>query len=428
MRDVTSALNELRRAASDGKPYDLFFADAVRAESPGVKLAAAINSYQELASTRVILLVSTARRGEVDGLNNAAVRATLIKPVTARSLRVALSKALLAKEATASMTVPKGSEWPAQRSLDILVAEDNAVNQRLIRLNLETWGHRVTVASDGALAAEATNVKCFDLILMDLQMPRMSGFEATMEIRKQERKSKTNHVPVLALSANVLKGVRGECIQSGMDGYVSKPVRQHELLDAMSRLVPEFFADASAGAAFREVLATRPTSSAQASAEIFTVTEFAAPPLKVAPTPITKIVHSPAPVAIVQPPPTVPVSVTFDSTALMENLGGDKSMLAEVVLLSRDTDVPRILADLSAALKSDDILKISKAAHALKGMVGAFNATEAWTLSARLEASAREVKRDVIPKQIEEAVQALRMLLLELEEAAEIEHSPLTWG
>ncbi len=428
VRDVTSALNELRRGASEGKPYDLFVVDAVRAESPGVKLASAIDTYPELAATRVVLLVSTPRRGEMDRVKHAAVRATLIKPVTARSLRLAISRALQAPEAGNNMAVPKGGEWPPQRSLEILVAEDNAVNQRLIRLNLETWGHRVTSAEDGALAVKAVKGKRFDLILMDLQMPNMSGFEATLAVRKMELAAKASHVPILALSANVLKGVRNECIQSGMDGYVSKPVRQIELLDAMSQLVPDIFADAVMGAAFRASILSRPSSS-NSTAEIFAggSASNALPVMPSAPRPRGE--PSTQAVPPVLPPPAVVVEVkaSFDHDALMENLGGDKAMLAEVVRLCRDVDAARILVDLGKALQGGDEVKIGKAAHAMKGMVGAFNATEAWKLCAGLEASAREGRGDELPARAEAAVQSLRRLLKDLEETAEIEHSPLVW-
>ncbi|MEQ1854175.1 MAG: ATP-binding protein, partial [Chthoniobacteraceae bacterium] len=213
VRDVTSALRELRDAKAVNQPYDLFVADAVRPESPGVKLASAIDTYPELASTRVVLLVSSTRRGEMDRYQHAAIRAMLIKPVTARSLRMAVARALTEQKKESGMSVPKNGSVPAMRKLEVLVAEDNAVNQRLAKLNLEGWGHSVTLANDGAEAVEAYKAKEFDLILMDLQMPRLSGFEASAAIRKLEKMRGITRSPILALSANVLKGVRDECVK-----------------------------------------------------------------------------------------------------------------------------------------------------------------------------------------------------------------------
>jgi signal transduction histidine kinase/CheY-like chemotaxis protein len=250
VRDVVAALAELRRAAASSQPYDLFIVDAVKPESPGVKLASAIDTYPELASTRVVLLTSSPRRGEVDRYRHIAVRATLIKPVTARSLRAAVAKAVEDPKTGGDMSVPRNGGAPLQRPLEVLVAEDNAVNQRLVKLNLEGWGHRVTVAGDGIEAVETFDGREFDLVLMDLQMPRMSGFEASAEIRRIEKLRGIKRTPILALSANVLKGVRAECARNGIDGYVSKPVRQQELISAMSGVVPNLFTDDNAGRAY----------------------------------------------------------------------------------------------------------------------------------------------------------------------------------
>jgi signal transduction histidine kinase/CheY-like chemotaxis protein len=117
---------------------------------------------------------------------------------------------------------------PLQESLSILVAEDNSINQRLIRHLLEARGHRVTIAEDGAAALEAWRAGRFDLILMDVQMPQMDGIEATRHIRSRERSS-GSHVPIIALTANAMKGDRDKCLDAGMDGYLSKPIRTEDL-------------------------------------------------------------------------------------------------------------------------------------------------------------------------------------------------------
>jgi signal transduction histidine kinase/CheY-like chemotaxis protein len=138
------------------------------------------------------------------------------------------------------ITVPRGSA-PAEADagaapmaravhepLSILVAEDNAINQRLIRHLLETRGHRVTIAPDGAAAVEAWRNERYDLILMDVQMPLMDGLEATRQIRALER-AVGAHIPVIALTAHAMKGDSDRCVESGMDGYISKPIRVEDL-------------------------------------------------------------------------------------------------------------------------------------------------------------------------------------------------------
>ncbi len=122
-------------------------------------------------------------------------------------------------------------------SLRVLVAEDNAVNQRLAVRILEKQGHRVTVAGNGREALAALTREHFDVILMDVQMPLMTGYEATETIRRMERGS-GRHIPIVAMTAHAMKGDRERCLACGMDHYVSKPIRAADLLEALDRLTP----------------------------------------------------------------------------------------------------------------------------------------------------------------------------------------------
>ena len=121
------------------------------------------------------------------------------------------------------------------RRLHILLAEDNAVNQKLAVRLLEKQGHRVTVATDGRQAVEQHAGGAFDLILMDVQMPVMNGFEAVAAIRRREAESAA-HVPIMAMTACAMKGDEQRCIESGMDSYISKPIRQAELAEKIAAL------------------------------------------------------------------------------------------------------------------------------------------------------------------------------------------------
>jgi CheY-like chemotaxis protein len=123
-----------------------------------------------------------------------------------------------------------------QRKWKVLLAEDNLVNQRLALRTLEKWGCSVTVAVDGKEALEALDRQTFDVVLMDVQMPRIGGFEATAAIREKERQTGT-HLPILALTAHAMTGDRERCLEAGMDDYISKPIRARELLEKMDRLL-----------------------------------------------------------------------------------------------------------------------------------------------------------------------------------------------
>jgi CheY-like chemotaxis protein len=126
-------------------------------------------------------------------------------------------------------------EQPLRRPLSILVAEDNAVNQRLIRILLEKRGHRVTMVGNGAAALEAWHQDRFDCILMDIQMPEMDGYEATRRIRAEESRTGA-HIPIIALTAHAMKGDRDKCLQAGLDSYISKPIQTAALDAALANL------------------------------------------------------------------------------------------------------------------------------------------------------------------------------------------------
>jgi signal transduction histidine kinase/CheY-like chemotaxis protein len=128
-------------------------------------------------------------------------------------------------------------ERPPQAALSILVAEDNTVNQRLIRHLLEARGHRVTIAGDGAAALEAWRGHPYQLILMDLQMPHMDGIEATRHIRAEEPPAGP-HVPIIALTAHAMKGDSDRCLEAGMNGYLAKPIRIPDLDRVLTELGP----------------------------------------------------------------------------------------------------------------------------------------------------------------------------------------------
>jgi CheY-like chemotaxis protein len=115
----------------------------------------------------------------------------------------------------------------------ILLVEDHLINQKLARRILENHGYLVTCAADGMEALRACDTDRFDLILMDIQMPVMDGFEATAELRKREQQT-GRHTPVVALTANAMQGDRERCLAAGMDGYITKPIKTAELFETIS--------------------------------------------------------------------------------------------------------------------------------------------------------------------------------------------------
>ena len=161
---------------------------------------------------------------------NGSMRKPVIKARLLEHIQSLLGQPLPAEDS--GRPAPLVPATPAMRSLKVLLAEDNPVNQKVARTMLEKAGHRVTVAADGLAALACHAVDTFDLILMDVQMPEMDGWEATRAIREREAGS-GRHIPILAMTAHAMKGDREKCLDAGMDGYVSKPVVVADLRQAI---------------------------------------------------------------------------------------------------------------------------------------------------------------------------------------------------
>jgi CheY-like chemotaxis protein len=160
-----------------------------------------------------------------------------LKPVKQSDLLAAFLSALGGTVADAPAAKPANNEWAA-RSLRVLLAEDNVVNQRLATRLLEKRGHSVLLAENGIAALALLDQQTVDLILMDLQMPKMDGVEATTAIRQRERGLGT-HTPIIAMTAYAMASDRDRCLEAGMDAYLSKPVRAEELYRLIDRIAAE---------------------------------------------------------------------------------------------------------------------------------------------------------------------------------------------
>jgi CheY-like chemotaxis protein len=198
----------------------------------GFSLVERIRQRPELATATIMMLTSAGHRGDADRCRELGVAAYLLKPIRQSELREAVAQVLGAREQTGA--IPLVTRYSLQDARDpmmvlrILVAEDNAVNQRLVIRLLEKRGHRVVLAADGRQAIEALDQGSFDLVFMDVQMPETDGLEATGIIRKKEEKT-GKHQPIIALAAHAMTGDRDRCLAAGMDGYLTKPIRPQEL-------------------------------------------------------------------------------------------------------------------------------------------------------------------------------------------------------
>jgi two-component system, sensor histidine kinase and response regulator len=215
--------------------------------------------------------------------------------------------------------------------LRVLLVEDNPVNQMLVLCLLEKRGHQVVPARNGKDALAALESQQFDLVLMDVQMPEMDGFDATKLIRSGELKS-GRHIPIIAMTAHTMKGDQERCLEAGMDAYVTKPVQSKGLLEVINQLFPGGGGGVTAGA--------------DDSAE------------------------------------------RVDRAALLARLGGREDRLRKVARMFLDESA-RLLGEIRAAIDQRSTSRIAQAAHALRGALGIFDAEKATDAVQRLEKLAR---------------------------------------
>ena len=186
-----------------------------------------------------MMLTSAGHMGDAARCRELGISAYLVKPIRPSELLETICQILPggAPRKPANL-VTRHTLKEDRRRLRILLAEDNAVNQKLASRLLEKRGHTVTVTENGKAALAALETEFFDLVLMDMQMPEMDGFEATKAIRESEQRSaRGRHIPIIALTAHALKGDQERCLAAGMDAYVSKPIRTSELYETIERVM-----------------------------------------------------------------------------------------------------------------------------------------------------------------------------------------------
>ena len=206
----------------------------------GLQLARAIRGSPELPTMGLLLLTSVGGQGEPDEARRAGVDAYLTKPIRQAQLLDALVSMLgRTADAPAPAAARAARGRPSSRpGARVLVVDDNVVNRAVIVGMLEAYECVASEAADGGEAVRRAAESDFDLVFMDCQMPVLDGFEATAEIRRQEEATGRRRVPIVALTASALKGERERCLAAGMDDYLSKPVRQEQLGEAVRRWVP----------------------------------------------------------------------------------------------------------------------------------------------------------------------------------------------
>jgi len=334
---VEQAQQILIQKTQAGIPFDLALIDSDMPGLDGFSMVRWINNQKDIHINIIMMLTHTRSRSQLD-LKELSVKATINKPITHSDLLLSIKNALgFGKSRTVG---PQGTTGPVDsvlsgKPLRILVAEDLPFNQKFILRLLERWKHQAVLVENGKQAVEAIAKERFDLVLMDVQMPEMDGFEATKAIREAENDSE-NHIPIIAMTAHAMKGDRDRCIAAGMDEYVSKPVSSEILLRTIQSLTPG------------------------TSAQTF-------------PEPKTKPGDSPL----------------IGEQELLGAFDNDRSLLKEIVDLFI-SDYPLLIENLKIALKTGDADLLRRTAHDLKGMLKNFQADAAAEKAFTLEEMGRK--------------------------------------
>jgi len=324
-----AALAALNLARDRGEPFSLLLLDADLPDLDGISVAEHVVRHPGLAQ-RVILMLRPDNTGNPCP-EDLGITVCLTKPIRPSDLLNAIMAIFdwTSEEGVQSPVLPVSTSPSGRLPLRILVAEDNVINQRVAVGILEHHGHSVTVAGNGKLALNALEKDQFDLVLMDVQMPVMTGFEAVMAIRQQEQTTGV-HLPIIAMTAHAMNGDRRRCLDAGMDSYLAKPIRARELLEGIENLLSGL-SDA-------------------------------------------------APVVVVRPS----TRDTLDRSAMLAGVGGDPDLLREILGVFLET-CPELVTQIRSAVAEGDPEALKFAAHSLRGAASHFLTSSAIESAARLE-------------------------------------------
>ena len=233
------ALEELNRADHSGNPYNLMILDIQMPEMDGYDVAKRVRENPKFSTMSIMILTSIGQKGDALKCQELGIESYLIKPINPHEIMEGINilMAGINQNEGQPPLVTLHSIRETRHRLKILLAEDNIVNQRVVDGMLKKMGHSIVISNNGREVVEKFEEDTFDLILMDVQMPEMDGLEATALIREKEKTSGT-HLPIIALTAHALKGDRDRFLANGMDGYISKPIKKMELVEAIGKLVP----------------------------------------------------------------------------------------------------------------------------------------------------------------------------------------------
>jgi signal transduction histidine kinase/HPt (histidine-containing phosphotransfer) domain-containing protein len=352
--DAAAAIELLQACSQSGEPFTIVLIDAHMPSIDGFALASLIREkFSRLVAHTLMLLMSGDRSADVRRCEELGVDAYLMKPINQSELFDTLTQLLRCGDAEAAALKQAPASAAGEPSdLKILLAEDSLYNQKLAVALLERRGHHVTIANNGAEALALARSQAFHLVLMDVQMPEMDGLEATRAIRAQEIGGQSR-IPIIAMTAQAMKGDRERCLEAGMDDYLTKPVRSAQLYETIARVVgprhggdlPVRPAAPAANGNFAGHCGDIPAATASRAAPRCGICAF---------------------------------------DAALKAVDGDTQLLSDLARIFL-AESPRLIGDIEEAIEQTDAPLLRRAAHTIKGGLRLFGAESAYEVAARLE-------------------------------------------
>lgn len=336
---ANQAIAALEESAGRGQQFPLLLVASGLVEEEGTSFVEIALS-EKLVGKAVMMLSSADLTREIERSRKIGA-SHLRKPVKRTDLIRVLRQAIDPTYITKSILRPEPRAEPSDRrssGLRVLVVEDNLFNQKVSVMKLERWGHQVHLVNSGREALAALQDHSFDLMFTDVEMPDMDGYELTRAVRRREV-SPLDRLPIIAMTAHAMKGTRERCLAAGMDDFVSKPVRDDDLLAAIGRVVPGRMESA------QETSFTRREDTAESIAL---------------------------------------ADSSFDERAVLGRVGGNRQVLQQLIGVFYQ-DCNNLMSSLNQAIRSGDATAVRSASHTIKGMVAFFGASEAIEAALKLE-------------------------------------------
>jgi len=331
------ALEILSESEQNADPFALILTDARMPVMDGFELVRRIRQLPSLKAATILMLTSVNSAEDAARSKDLGLSSYLIKPVRRSSLLSAIMESLVGPSELAEEAAPN-ADATRSRSFKVLVAEDNPVNRKLAASILQRAGHNAILVTNGKEAVDAVKREQFDVVLMDVQMPVMGGFEATRLIREHEATS-GKRTPIIAVTAHAMKGDREACFAAGMDGFAPKPIQSTKLLEMLDRL---------ASGSMRAATPVRAMTAVTARTEVADNSD----------------------------------SATLDEVGLLKLVSGNWALAGELAGLFLEDLEPRV-TEITAAVEGRDAERLRMGAHALAG--------SALTLKAEVVAAAARV-------------------------------------